>query len=619
MAEPTTPVPGRIFISYRREDTDFPAGWLYERLADHFDGGQVFKDVDSIQLGDDFVEVITNAVGSCDVLLAVIGDRWLTITDEDGQRRLDNSDDFVRLEIEAALARQVRVIPILVDGARIPGAEELPDSLAGLVRRQALELSPTRFAADTNRLLTVLDRTLIEVRAQTVAKNAPGATALPAGPPPVPEPPVPEPPVPEPPVPEPPVPEPPAAGPKPKAAAPPPAPPPPVASKQRSASRRPLARWWLAAAAVLSAVLLLVAFMLRPQPPVTVPSPGSASVADVVVLLQRVGLEAKVTRAASDTVATGKLIRTAPSAGAKVRRGTQVTLFVSSGPQVTPLPPGTTELTVGFVDRFAVSKDNPESLLNDFRPILFPNPTTGRPQGLDVDLAEALGKKLDVSFTFKGVDHFTHSLSDVKNQQVDIGMSVLRDRPEGRKDVDYIDYLRPGTVLLVPKGNPGRLRSLQDLCGRKVVRPIEMPAGSVVDQSHQCEEEGEPAITLVSCPKIGGFEPDGDEGVRLEDCPAGRDPLRLVIDGWANAAVLDLPVAERLMETSTVGGRLEIARPHVQAGPYGIAIGKGDRHVRDALQSALQAIIADGTYGRILARWHLQRLAVRAATVNGGP
>ena len=600
MAEPTTPAPGRIFISYRREDTDFPAGWLYERLADHFDGGQVFKDVDSIQLGDDFVEVITTAVGSCDVLLAVIGERWLTITDEDGKRRLDNSDDFVRLEIEAALAREIRVIPILVDGARIPRAEELPDSLSRLVRRHALELSPTRFAADTTRLLTVLDRTLAEVHAQTAAKNALGITALPAEPPPVPEPPVPEP--------------------KPKAAAPPPAQPPPVASKQRSAPRRPLARWWLVAAVLSVVLLLLVAtLVLRPQPSATIPSPGSASVADVVVLLQRAGLEVKVTRAASDAVATGKLIRTAPSAGTKVRPGTQVTLFVSSGPQVTPLPPGTTKLTIGFVDRFAVSNDNPESLLKDFHPILFPNPTTGRPQGLDVDLARALGKRLDVAITFKGIEHFTHSLRDVKNRQVDIGMSVLRDLSEGRKVVDYIDYLRPGTVLLVPKGNPGRLRSLQDLCGRRVVRPIEMPAGSIVDQSHQCEETGEPAITLVSCPKIGGFAPDSGEGVKLEDCPTGRDPLQLVIDGWANAAVLDSPVAERLMETSTVGGRLEIARPHVEAGPYGIAIRKGDRHVRDALQSALQAIIADGTYGRILARWHLQRLAVRTATVNGGP
>jgi ABC-type amino acid transport substrate-binding protein len=357
-----------------------------------------------------------------------------------------------------------------------------------------------------------------------------------------------------------------------------------VESKQRPAPRRPLARWWLVAAALL-AVLLLIALVLRPQPSVTIPSPGGASVADVVVRLQSAGLEVKVTRAASDAVAIGKLVRTAPSAGAKVRRGAEVTLFVSSGPQVTPLPPGTTKLTVGFVDRFAASKDNPDSLLTDLHPILFPNPKTDRLEGFDVDLAKALGKKLDIAFTFEGVEHFTHSLSDVKNQQVDIGMSVLRDRPEGRKDVDYIDYLRPGTVLLVPKGNPERFRSLQDLCGRRVVRPIEMPAGSVVDQSHQCEEEGEPAITLVSCPKIGGFDPDSDEGVELEDCPTGRDPLRLVIDGWAYAAVLDLPVAEHLLETSTVGGRLEIAEPHVDGGLYGIAIRKGDRHVRDALHN----------------------------------
>ena len=151
---------GRIFMSYRREETAYPAGWLFDRLASHFRRGQVFKDVDSIELGDDFVEVITTAVESCDVLLALIGDRWLTITDQDGRRRLDNLDDFVRLEIEAALTRNVRVIPILVEGARMPRADELPPSLAKLVRRQALELSPSRFDSDTRRLLRVLDRTI---------------------------------------------------------------------------------------------------------------------------------------------------------------------------------------------------------------------------------------------------------------------------------------------------------------------------------------------------------------------------------------------------------------------------------------------------------------------------
>jgi hypothetical protein len=169
MAESTPVAQGRIFISYRREETAYPAGWLFDRLAHHFDGGQVFKDVDSIQPGDDFVEVIATAVGSCHVLLALIGAEWLTITDEHGQRRLDNPDDFVRLEIEAALTRGVRVIPILLDGARMPRADELPASLAKLVRRQALELSPARFDFDTSRLLRVLDRTLAEVQGPPAA------------------------------------------------------------------------------------------------------------------------------------------------------------------------------------------------------------------------------------------------------------------------------------------------------------------------------------------------------------------------------------------------------------------------------------------------------------------
>lgn len=97
MAQPGAGSTGRIFLSYRRDETAYPAGWLYDRLTSQYGGGQVFKDVDSIELGDDFVQVITRAVGTCDVLLALIGEQWLTITDEHGRRRLDDPDDFVRL------------------------------------------------------------------------------------------------------------------------------------------------------------------------------------------------------------------------------------------------------------------------------------------------------------------------------------------------------------------------------------------------------------------------------------------------------------------------------------------------------------------------------------------
>ena len=158
MAASTPASAGGIFVSYRHDDAAYPAGWLVDRLAGRFGASRVFKDVDSIQLGDDFVEDIMAAVGSCAVLLAVIGVWWLTATGEDGRRRLDDPGDFVRLEIEAALTRDVLVIPVLVDGARMPRAADLPASLEGLARRQALELNPGSF--DTSRLLRMLDSAL---------------------------------------------------------------------------------------------------------------------------------------------------------------------------------------------------------------------------------------------------------------------------------------------------------------------------------------------------------------------------------------------------------------------------------------------------------------------------
>ena len=145
---------GRIFISYRRQETAWPARQLYEVLVARFGAASVFKDVDDIEPGDDFVDRITDAVAACDVLLALIGPQWLTMTDDKGRRRLDNPEDFVRLEVKAALSRNVRVVPILVDGARMPPAEELPDDLAAITRRQAVEINPVGF--NTERLLATL-------------------------------------------------------------------------------------------------------------------------------------------------------------------------------------------------------------------------------------------------------------------------------------------------------------------------------------------------------------------------------------------------------------------------------------------------------------------------------
>jgi TIR domain len=170
---------GGIFVSYRRQESAHLAGRLYDRLADRFGEDQVSIDVDTIELGVDFAEEIRRAVAACQVLLAVIGPTWLTATDEQGRRRLDDPDDIVRLEIGAALARDVRVIPILVEGAHMPRRDDLPDSLAGLARRNALLIRHQSFRSDAGRLVTAIERVLA---AASGAAPVPEANSLqPAG------------------------------------------------------------------------------------------------------------------------------------------------------------------------------------------------------------------------------------------------------------------------------------------------------------------------------------------------------------------------------------------------------------------------------------------------------
>lgn len=122
-----------IFISYRREETAAYAGRIFDRLSGHFGEDRVFMDVDSIAIGMDFTKAIVEAVSGCDILLALIGRDWPTITDSRGRKRLDNPEDFVRIEIEAALQRDIRVVPVLVDGASLPYADDLPPSLQPLL------------------------------------------------------------------------------------------------------------------------------------------------------------------------------------------------------------------------------------------------------------------------------------------------------------------------------------------------------------------------------------------------------------------------------------------------------------------------------------------------------
>lgn len=146
----------RIFLSYRREDSAGEAGRLSDRLALELGADSIFMDVDGIPLGADFVKRLTAEVASCDVLIAVIGPKWLDIVDDEGNRRLDSSNDFVRVEIAAALARDIPVIPILLEGTRIPRAARLPSDLKDLAVREGLDIRHASFHNDVNRLVLQL-------------------------------------------------------------------------------------------------------------------------------------------------------------------------------------------------------------------------------------------------------------------------------------------------------------------------------------------------------------------------------------------------------------------------------------------------------------------------------
>lgn len=147
-----------IFINYRRADTSGYAGRLEQELSRRFPG-QVFMDIHTIEVGTDFADAINSEVGKCGALIVLIGNQWLDITDpKTGKRRLDNPNDFVAIEIAEALKRSIRVVPVLVEGAKMPAADELPVVLAGLVRRNAMEISDTRWDYDVQQLIKVLEK-----------------------------------------------------------------------------------------------------------------------------------------------------------------------------------------------------------------------------------------------------------------------------------------------------------------------------------------------------------------------------------------------------------------------------------------------------------------------------
>jgi hypothetical protein len=170
---------GNIFISYRRDDTAGYAGRIFDRLSARFPN-RVVMDIASFSIGEDFVAAIERQIAGCRVFLVLIGKDWATMTDEEGRRRLDQAEDFVRMEVAAALRKEVVVIPVLVRGARMPRAATLPGDIAAIVRHNALEITGEDFNYDIERLISRIN--------EIFSPPPPPPPSLPPEPEPVPEP-----------------------------------------------------------------------------------------------------------------------------------------------------------------------------------------------------------------------------------------------------------------------------------------------------------------------------------------------------------------------------------------------------------------------------------------------
>jgi len=146
-----------VFISYRRENTAGEARALFNDLAARPGEDSVFMDVDSIALGRDFRSVLQETTASCDLMLVLIGRNWADAKEEGGRVRLENPADYVRLEIEAGLRRDIAVTPVLVQGAHMPAPEDLPAEIRNLAYRNGFELSHNRWESDVQEMVRRLD------------------------------------------------------------------------------------------------------------------------------------------------------------------------------------------------------------------------------------------------------------------------------------------------------------------------------------------------------------------------------------------------------------------------------------------------------------------------------
>ena len=234
-----------------------------------------------------------------------------------------------------------------------------------------------------------------------------------------------------------------------------------------------------------------------------------------------------------------------------------------------------------------------------YAPVEFYKVGTQEVQGIDWDLAQTLGRKLGVRFTFANTT-FEGIIPALKARRYDIIMSAMSDTPERQKEIDFIDYFKAGTSILVKKGNPEGIQSLDDLCGKTIaLQKGTTQVDVATEQQARCKSAGKPAIKILT------YDKDTDAQLQLRT-------------GRAVADMNDFPVAAYAAKTVGGGNDFEVVGEQIGAGPYGIGVRKDDTQLRDALQEALKAAIADGSYMQVLQKWNVTQGALTTAAINGG-
>ncbi|MFI2430900.1 ABC transporter substrate-binding protein [Streptomyces sp. NPDC018693] len=243
-----------------------------------------------------------------------------------------------------------------------------------------------------------------------------------------------------------------------------------------------------------------------------------------------------------------------------------------------------------------------------YAPVEFKD-ASGNTVGIDPDLAEAMGKQLGVKFEFEN-GTFDALITGLRSKRYDIAMSAMTDtknRQEGidsetgkkvGEGVDFVDYFTAGVSIYTKKGDDQGIKTWSDLCGKKIA----VQRGSVSEDLAKAEAK--------KCPS--------DKKLAIESYDNDQQAQTRVRAGGADAGSSDFPVAAYAARTSGGGNDFQIVGEQVEAAPYGIAVSKSDTQLRDALKDALDAIIANGEYDKIMKKWGVEDGAVKEAVINGG-